>query len=405
MNGQDEVGSLSGKFKVFVISKFFIVLGSGFFTILLPWMSLSITGSTLFTGIIEGIVAIPLLTSFITGAFIDKVSMKKNLFLISVFGIALATASLVFSLSLHTFLLIILAITVPVIIISYLDDIQATSSSYFDKILLTDKQLKKGIAIRRGTRSIARISGMAIFSYFIIFGFVFSIYFLVIIYFVAGLIFFTIRQNIVTEHIEKSESIEFLHGIKKFLSNPFLKELTILSIIMNLFFGMISVGFAVLVKSFFNLDGSYFSYILISLALGDAFGSILSSHTTNVKGKIIGTISITSGFLFLTIYLFSTEHLYFALIPVTFFIGLLSGIMNGLVYAMMIKNTEPDLIGSTFGSFSSLFGGITFISGFIAGFVLIYLPAPSLFLLIGLPIIGTGILSSFSFPNLRKVSL
>ncbi|MEM3844574.1 MAG: hypothetical protein QXU98_02545, partial [Candidatus Parvarchaeota archaeon] len=111
------------------------------------------------------------------------------------------------------------------------------------------------------------------------------------------------------------------------------------------------------------------------------------------------------GVLFIAIYLISSNDLYYPLLPVVFSIGLVSGIMNVLIYGFMLKNTDSELIGSTFGSFNSLFGGVTFLSGMISGGILVYITAPSLFFLMGVSVLVVGIISRIIFKKLNSVSL
>ena len=98
------------------------------------------------------------------------------------------------------------------------------------------------------------------------------------------------------------------------------------------------------------------------------------------------------------------NYLYYPLLPIVFLIGLISGIMNVLIYALMLKNTDEAVIGSVFGSFNSLFGGVTFLSGMISGGILIYFSAPSLFFLMGVSTLTVGIISRIGFKELKSVS-
>ncbi|MEM0128439.1 MAG: hypothetical protein QXO03_05085, partial [Thermoplasmatales archaeon] len=90
--------NLSKDFVIFVVLKSFIALGGGFFSVLMPWMIISLTGSAFLTGIAEGIVAVPLLTSFVIGNAIDKIKNKANAFAFSILAIAFFSSFLLFSL-------------------------------------------------------------------------------------------------------------------------------------------------------------------------------------------------------------------------------------------------------------------------------------------------------------------
>ena len=404
---QDGTENLPVEFKIFVTLKSIIALGGGFFTVLLPWMIISLTRSALLTGIGEGIVAVPLLTSFIIGNTVDKLKNKANAFALSLLAITFFSSLLLFSLYSRMTVLIAIAIFMPALIISYFGDVQTTISSFFDKILLSGSNLKKGVSLRRGTNSLAKITGIAIFAPLISFGLGVSVYFLAIIYLLSFLIFLFIRKALSTNNSvgNPAEAGDIFSGIRKFLSFPVLKELALIAIVVNFFFGMIVVGFTLMINIYFNLGGAYLSYILGIWAIGDAVGSLMAARIKNASGSFVSISVVVWGILFAAIYLLSSNYLYYPLLPVVFLIGLVSGIMNALIYGFMLKNTGEEAIGSTFGSFNSLFGGITFLSGMISGVILVYLPAPSLFLLMGISTMITGIVSRLIFKNLNKVSL
>ncbi|MCL5791358.1 MAG: MFS transporter [Candidatus Thermoplasmatota archaeon] len=406
MDERNKSRNLPRDFSIFVILKSFIALGGGFFSVLLPWAIITLTKSAFLVGIGEGITAVPLLTSFIIGSSIDKIKRKANAFAFSVLGMASFFSFFLFSFYTRETIFIIIALLVPALIISYFDDIQTTISSFFDKALLSQGNLKKGISLRRGTSSLTKIIGIVTFAIFISFGLGVSIYFLIIIYLLSFFIFLTIRRvlSIKTKQNNPIENGGIFSGIKKFLSFRFLKELTLVAIVINFFFGMITVGFTVMIKIYFNLGGVYLSYLLGIWAIGDAVGSLLATKIKNVRGSFVSFSVILWGILFIAIFWISLNYLYYPLLPIVFLIGLISGIMNVLIYALMLKNTDEAVIGSVFGSFNSLFGGVTFISGMISGGILIYFSAPSLFFLMGVSTLTVGIISRIGFKELKSVS-
>lgn len=406
MDERNKSRNLPRDFSIFVILKSFIALGGGFFSVLLPWAIITLTKSAFLVGIGEGITAVPLLTSFIIGSSIDKIKRKANAFAFSVLGMASFFSFFLFSLYTRETIFIIIALLVPALIISYFDDIQTTISSFFDKALLSQGNLKKGISLRRGTSSLTKIIGIVTFAIFISFGLGVSIYFLIIIYLLSFFIFLTIRRvlSIKTKQNNPIENGGIFSGIKKFLSFRFLKELTLVAVVINFFFGMITVGFTVMIKIYFNLGGVYLSYLLGIWAIGDAVGSLLATKIKNVRGSFVSFSVILWGILFIAIFWISLNYLYYPLLPIVFLIGLISGIMNVLIYALMLKNTDEAVIGSVFGSFNSLFGGVTFLSGMISGGILIYFSAPSLFFLMGVSTLTVGIISRIGFKELKSVS-
>ena len=406
MDERNKSRNLPRDFSIFVILKSFIALGGGFFSVLLPWAIITLTKSAFLVGIGEGITAVPLLTSFIIGSSIDKIKRKANAFAFSVLGMASFFSFFLFSFYTRETIFIIIALLVPALIISYFDDIQTTISSFFDKALLSQGNLKKGISLRRGTSSLTKIIGIVTFAIFISFGLGVSIYFLIIIYLLSFFIFLTIRRvlSIKTKQNNPIENGGIFSGIKKFLSFRFLKELTLVAVVINFFFGMITVGFTVMIKIYFNLGGAYLSYLLGIWAIGDAVGSLLATKIKNVRGSFVSFSVILWGILFIAIFWISLNYLYYPLLPIVFLIGLISGIMNVLIYALMLKNTDEAVIGSVFGSFNSLFGGVTFLSGMISGGILIYFSAPSLFFLMGVSTLTVGIISRIGFKELKSVS-
>lgn len=399
--------SLPAAFRVFVASKAIVVLAEGFFAALLPWMALSLTRSTFLTGIIVGIAAVSLMTSFVIGGFIDKSPRKSDIFALSILGIGLTSPLFLFAFDTSYVPLVVALIIVPLLIRSYLGDIQTTVSSYLDKVFLeTDNQLKTGVSLRRWTSALANALGIGVFGFFVTLAFSYSIFFLISAYAGAFLIYINIRKRIPRgNHKPSCASTSPAMALKRFLAVPFLRQLTVVAVGINLFFGMMYVGFSALIMLYFGFNGVYYTFLVIAWISGTIVGNMLAGHMAKVRGNAINLAILAWGLLFTLFFLSSERGWYDPLLPIVFSIGLISGLMNVTIYGLMIKHTDVDLIGSTMGSFNSLFGGVTFFSGMVAGLLLTFVSPPVLFLVMGVTTLGIGVVSSLFFRSLRQIHL
>ena len=403
---EEEVLPLSLSFRLFATSKFFIAVGGGLFSVFFPWMVLSITGSSLFTGIAEGLISIPLLLSFFTGTFVDRTVAKKAVFLMGVVGLAAAGAILIISIESKLYLLFSVSILAAAFLYGLSDDVQDTSAAFFDKSLLRGNQIKKGSAVRRAIASSAILIGYLLSAYFIYIGFLSAIFALILLFLLSGAVFLPVHYEL---QVKQSKSIRFYHSMKEgfaeLLSNTFLKELVILAIFANFFFGMISVGFAVLVRLYFHLPVLYYSIVLISLQLGAIGGSIVSGRLKRLSGAFLILSLLLWGILFSLIAIVSLFK-YYDPIPITiFFIGFISGINNVALNVMMLKRTSQEKIGRIFGSLKTALVGVTFASGATVGALMSFISPPIVILLMGSGMLILAAVALLGFENVRKTSI
>lgn len=337
--------ALSIDFRIFVTAKFFIGLVAGLFNILLPWLVLTLTGSPFITGIADGLISIPLLFSFIVGTFVDRQATKKALFVISMVGIALSFLIMGSAIDQGLYLEKIALIFIATLVIGFFDDIQDSVSSFFDKALLQENQIKKGMSLRRSVLTISTLIGYVASAFFISNGFYFTI---------LSLVVFSLLPAAIIAPM-------------KYERTPLNKE-------------------------------EKFRYSLMS-------GTILSSRFKGFGGRyLIGSIFLT-GLMFLGIFYTASIKSYYPIDLLILLSGFLSGVINVFVNGAILKNTPKDMMARIFGSVKTLFVGFSFLSGAIAGILLSFITAPFIFVLVAAAFIFMGLLGQIRFKNLKQVTL
>lgn len=405
VDGNPENSRLSGDFLVFSSSKFFTGLGSGLFTILLPWMVLSLTGSPLITGLADGLVSIPLMFSFVMGTVVDRQRRKKLLYVLATLGIAFSFIVLGESIDTHLLVEKVAFIFTATLLFGFFDDIQDSVSSFFDKVMLTETQIKKGMSLRRAVLSSSILTGYAASAFFITSGFYFTLISLVLIFLLAAAIILPVRYA--AAHNPKKE--EFLSslgsGIREFIGNPFLKELFLMASVVNFFWGMLTIGFTVFVERYMEMPVYYYSAIMVSMEVGVLAGTVVSGRLRVLGGKFLILSTFLWGFIFFGVYYSASMKSYLPVVALILGAGFISGIVNVFISGAIVKSTPEDMMARISGSLKTLFDGFTFLSGAVAGIILTYVSVPVIFSLLAVSMIITGSVALLRFENVKRAEL
>lgn len=392
-------------FRLFASSKFFSSLAGSVFSILLPWLVLTTTGSPIVTGIADGLISIALLLSFISGTLVDRSRLKKGLFAFSMAGLAVSYLIMGAALGESLYYEKIGLIFIAAFMIGIFDDVQDTVSAFFDRVLLKDHQVNPGMSLRRGILAISSLLGYAASGFFISNGFYFTIFSIAVLTLVPAFMIIPVKYDYAPGEQNEPFIASLRKGIREFLENKVLKQLFMLASVTNFFWGMLTVSFVVLVERFLSLSVFHFSALMVSLEIGVLIGNVVSGRLKNLRGTFFMGAVLTWGFIFLGVFSMSYLRLFYPLAGLVLAAGMVSGMTVVFVEGTIIKNTPKEMMARIFGSMKTLFSGLSFLSGTFAGIILSLISAPFIFIIVAIPMFLVGIIGQISFHTLKKLSL
>lgn len=401
----DKKGSLPLGFRIFASSKFFSSLAGSVFSILLPWLVITVTGSPLITGVADGLISIALLLSFISGTFVDRSRAKKGLFALSMFGLAAAYLVMGAALGEPLYNEKIGLIFIAAFMIGVFDDVQDTVSAFFDRILLKDHQVNPGMSLRRSILAISSLLGYVASAFFISSGFYFTVLTIAILTVIPAFMIMPVRYEDAPSDREEKFISSLRGGINEFLGNPVLKQLFMLASVTNFFWGMLTVSFVVLVEQYLTLSIFHFSALMVSLEIGVLLGNVISSRLRSLKGSFFMGTMFAWGFIFLGASYMAYIDLFLPLAVLVMGAGMVSGMTVVFVEGTIIKNTPREMMARIFGSMKTLFSGFSFLSGTVAGVLLTFIRAPFIFVVIAFPFLVMGLIGQLRFHKLKGISL
>ena len=174
---------------------------------------------------------------------------------------------------------------------------------------------------------------------------------------------------------------DFKDGIRYMLGKKAVLETTMSSTCLNFFATMVGAFFVVYVTSYLKESGTYFGFLVASLGLGVAGGSLVVGwlNTVHYAGKLF--ILTSAGFGVTTLMLALIHSTYLAVVIVAV-MGACLGLMNTTFYSVMQLVVPNEILGRVLsvdevGSFASIPMG-QIVAGLLissSGIVLNYLTA------------------------------
>lgn len=382
INGNDpDRLHFSRNFKLLVATGAISRTGVAGFQIAVLWIALLLTRSSILAGLADGMAVLPLIFSFVFGAYVDRQASKKWLALLVSITRVLSIFALFISLFIDNLLVKTLSIYFVAFVVGLSTDIMDSTSASWSKQFLDDSQYKSGTSLSQSLGALAEALGYALSGVFLILGLRFAVYSFAIVFAIAIIPILRIK-NERTANISTENGIN--SSIRKGLNYVFkdrrLRALAIIILAINLAFGTIGIFMAYLIQDQFGLSAIYFTMLGVSLALGVIFGSAMGSLARGKVGTYtIFTITPIGGLLFL-VGISSSVYLDYAMIAV---IGILIGVINVVINTAIIKTVDREMMGRVSGTIKTLGVSLTFFSGAIGGVLIQLLTLQGGFYFIG----------------------
>ena len=354
-------------FKLVILNSGFSRMGMMAYGIVILWVTLALTHSTVLTGLADGMVSLPLFASFLVGAYIDRSPGKKTLAILASLARPSAIVMLFIALLLHSILLLVLLFFSTSILIGFTSDVMNSVRSVWSKRLLNDNTYKKGTSLIQAVTAFAETAGYGIAGTVLVLGFDRSFLSLIVIFAAALLAILPIRapREIVNNSGTVAGSVR--EGMGFIRGNTAIFEILVLALLANFIFGTIGVGLTALVQVDFRLSGIYFGSLLLVFGIAAIFGSILGSKVSGSVGReLTVTLFLVGLFIGLVGLSPSIFYDYFLMVGT----GILIGLVNVAVSTLAIKKVPEGMMARVQGTFSTFGLGMTFLSGTVGGVII-----------------------------------
>lgn len=380
-------------FRMVVLNSSLSTFGSAGFGVAILWLTLIITKSPVISGVADGMGALPMLFSFVAGAYIDRLPSKKRFALaISVARVLSIPALFVAEYSASLFLETA-AIYIVAFMIGLGTDIINSTGSSWTKQFLSESQYTRGSSLMQSATAFAQSLSFVAAGVIILFGLQFTILSFSAIFAISAIPILFIRgDRLEIPPSESSMQSSLMNGVKYLFRDSRLRAVVILSLAVNLAFGAVGIFFAVLVEQQFALSAIYFTLLFAALTAGIVVGSVLGSMA---KGKIGGYAITTILAIGISMALFGQIGNIYLDYPVSAFIGLMIGLVNVVLMSAMMKIVDQEMMARVMGGIKTFAVSLTFLSGAIGGILIRLFTLSGAFMVIGIILVATSAVPVF----------
>ncbi len=385
MYNNDNNPKSNRNFKMLLVNSGFSRFGFSTFDLVIIWVVLYITHSPFLSGLADGMMAFPLFLSFVVGAYVDKISRKKNLAIVASFFRAISMLLIFIGIFFGNQLIVIIAIFISAFLIGFTSDILNSIRASWTKEFLSESQYKYGSSSQNTVNSLAEGIGYIASGFLIQMGFsgAFLALFVVFLLSVTPIIFI-INAETTVENVEENISSTIIEGMNFVKKNRAIVQIMIIAIIVNFIFGMAGIIFIALVQVHFKLPPIYVSLIFVSLLIGIIGGSSFARILSGRVGPITLVNLVTVGFSLVSIYFI--RAIMIVILP-TLIIGFSIGITNVVVGTALLKIIPSDMMARIQGTFNTFSVAIVSVSGMIGGLIIQAFGYGGSFVILGIGII------------------
>lgn len=369
----------SRNFKLLVAGSSVNNISSSMMLVLFPWIVLSLTNSSLLTGLELALSDLPLSLSFLVGYYLTKLKRKKTLYI----GIT-ALRALVLLFIFMVFLTgdkfyELFSLLVGYFITSWTEDVTSQIGGYWNKEFLGEDQYQKGFSLSSFLSMIVILISYILAGSFIAIGTALAFPVLISGFAIATVIRTFIKPK--SEETEEDERHSFKEGFSFIWNNKNLRFLMVNTLLISLSFGGFLMVTEVLVK--FRYGGSPF--ILTALLVGGMIGGVLGSkYASMIRGNprtIVGLITFAHIPLVLFIP-FSPSYVF--LIPDFFLLMFISQVEGVILSTIFFKSVPKDYMLQVRGAHSTMALFPSVLSSLILGAVIQFISLDWAFYLVAI---------------------
>ena len=392
----------NGNFRLLLLGELTYLLGNNVHLVILAWLALQITGSSLTLGSVLMAAALPkALFMFLGGTFSDRYSLKIIMVLANLMRAVIA-AVLALLICLH-------AISVWHLYLSSL--LIGVADSLFQPALMTSvprllkqQSVEQGNAFVRGAMQLSTLLGSAPAGLLLTWAGMAASFGMDALIFLSAVLAIWLIAEAAASNIPKTKersglkvnnSLAIIDEMKAGLSfawkNPAIRDLFLtVSVIHLSFTGTFIVGLAAFAEV--NLPGGAVAFGLIRSCFGGGalLGSIISGLFKAWRPSIL--FGSFTGILAVGLVLFSLTRDLFSSVILALIMGVINGIFNVTAFSWLQRSTSGHMLGRMMGLVNSSALLLAPVSFILAGAIAEYKPS-LVFLIAGIPLsIITGYL-------------
>jgi len=252
-------------FKLLLLNSGLSRTGFAAFNLIIIWIMLKETGSPLISGLSDGLISLPLLFSFIVGAYLDKQMKVKHIGILAGLIRSLSLLGLVYAFLIQNVFLIVAFGLFSSFILGFTSDVINSMRSLLTKLFLGETQYKTGSSLSNTVYSLSEAVGYSISGVLLTFGYLNSINIIFIIFILAviPIILLKEKERIDVTDTKLNESIK--QGLRFILNEKLLKEKLLLGFIVNFLFGAMALFLISLIHLKLNLSPLFVSMVFLML--------------------------------------------------------------------------------------------------------------------------------------------
>ena len=231
-------------------------IATAIFYISILWISFTVTHSSIYTVIADGLVTLPLFFSFPVGTLVDNISYKKFIAILFSLIRACSVIPLLFAyfLSQQAFFIIFLFLFAFSVGLTS-DFINSVRAVWIKKFLREGEKIKRYRAFSNIAYNISEGVGYILVGFLITVGVTFTLTFILFIYLISTIPISLIKVNDESKRREQNTGVRKLRGSLNFLrKTPIVLFLFTEGFLINFIFGMFGVLTTVMVVRIFRLS-------------------------------------------------------------------------------------------------------------------------------------------------------
>ncbi len=374
-----EKESYDPRFKHLVINSGISRFGISAFNLIIIWVILFETKNAFLAGLGDGMLSLPLFLSFFLGAIIDRTVRKKRI-AIAVSLLRAGFISLIlYGFMIHSEVLVLLSIYSTSFILGLTSDVLNSIRATWQKEILKSDQYQSGTSLLSIVTYLAEGIGYLLSGIILSLGFTVSFLIIALVFLVSIIPLIPISLSYKPEFRSATESIK--DGIRYLRKETALVELMVISLIINLVFGMLGIVFISMVQIKLHLPSYYASYVFTGFISGIVIGSGIGGRVKGKLGLISLFIFLTSGILIALVSIITNIYI---ILVLSIIIGITIGVANVIYNAATLKLVSQEFMARVYGAFNTFGVGATFASGMIGGAIIQLTSVSYTFLIIGL---------------------
>jgi MFS transporter, DHA3 family, macrolide efflux protein len=376
--------------------------GDNLYSLALPWFIYSLTGSKSDLALSGVLVYLPAVAGLFVGVLVERWQKRTTMIWSDLIRLVIVIAMFEAArFATHIWLLLAL-----VVILQLVGTIFSPANSALLPIIIGKDDITSASGIRQSgiatTRLLSNLSGGAIMTLFgaaemfllDAFTFVASI---------ASLLLLRVKEP-ATDHTKSTDMFaEWRAGMQYIWRHSDVLRVVITTVLAN--FALIPTEIVIVawVKGPMHGQAYVLGITMAAISIGNIVGGVLVKRLTKVMSlRSVLVVGLAATGICVLLIGFDANQLYAMIMLLV--VGVAIGVMNGAIGAFYLHSIKPDFRGRTLSTLRALASVAAPIGTSVYGFLMVHLPLSWVFVLLGIPILASGIVMLRSPKVMSQVS-